>query len=150
ELQMTTDCGDLVRECEIALDGERFLVLPFRHDHFGGDYRLLGVQSIDEASERILHDVGHVFTWIGTLGGGAVLLLSVLGCRSVAKPITDLIDRLRDCEQTGQLSPDFRTHSGTREVDQLAKALNRAADAMLESRQHLNQAYLQFIETMAQ
>jgi putative nucleotidyltransferase with HDIG domain len=68
----------------------------------------------------------------------------------VARPITDLITRLRECEQTGQLSHDFQTHSGTQEVNQLAEAFNRAADAMFESQQHLNQAYLQFIETMAQ
>jgi hypothetical protein len=60
----------------------------------------------------------------------------------------DLITRL-ESEQTGQLSHDFH-HSGTQEVNQLAEAFNRAADAMLESQQHLNQAYLQFIETMAQ
>jgi putative nucleotidyltransferase with HDIG domain len=150
EPQLTTACSDFVGECEIVLSGEHFLLLPLRNDHLRGDYWLLGAQSIDEAADRILQDVGHVFTWIGALGGGAVLLLSVLGCRSVAKPITDLTNHLRDCEQTGQLSPDFSIYSGTREVDQLAKALNRAADAMLESRQNLNQAYLQFIETMAQ
>lgn len=150
EQQLGTACRDMAGECEISLNGEDYLVLPLRHSDLGEGYRLLSVQSIHEATDRILRDVGQVFSWIGASAVVVVLLLSALGSRSIAKPITDLINHLKECEQTGQLSHDFHTYSGTREVDQLAKAFNRAADAMLESQQHLDQAYLQFIETMAQ
>jgi putative nucleotidyltransferase with HDIG domain len=150
EQQLGTACRDMAGECEISLNGEDYLVLTLRHSDLGDGYGLLSVQSIHEASDRILRDVGQVFSWIGASAVVVVVFLSALGSRSVAKPITDLINHLKDCEQTGQLSHDFHTYSGTREVDQLAKAFNRAADAMLESQQHLNQAYFQFIETMAQ
>jgi putative nucleotidyltransferase with HDIG domain len=150
EQQLNSNCGGLAGECDISLNGEDYLVLSLRRSDLGGGYSLLSLHSVQEATGKILRQVGQVFSGVGALAAVAVLLLSALGSRSVAKPITDLIARLRECEQTGQLSHNFQTQSGTREVDQLAEAFNRAADAMLESQQRLDQAYLQFIETMAQ
>ena len=53
-------------------------------------------------------------------------------------------------ERTGSFLPNFPVNSTLYEVNQVAAALNRAASSIVRSRDDLDLAYLQFVETMAQ
>ena len=76
--------------------------------------------------------------------------ISLLASRGVSKPLEQLIARLKTSEAAGRLRPDFPENSPTREVNQLAASFNRAARAVELSSQKLENAYLEFVETMAQ
>jgi HD-GYP domain-containing protein (c-di-GMP phosphodiesterase class II) len=76
--------------------------------------------------------------------------LSALASKSTAKPLSDLVRHLQESERTGRLRADFQTRSSVWEVNELARAFNRAAVAIGDSQARLDRAYLEFIETMAQ
>ena len=65
------------------------------------------------------------------------------------RPIAALVQRLRESETTGLL-PDFETNTTTiHEISELTETFNRAATAVREGRDNLQQAYLEFIGSLA-
>jgi len=76
-------------------------------------------------------------------------LFSVWISRAVVKPLHALIGQLRETEREGKLPQSFITESATTEVHLLASAINRATRAVHDANEHLDSAYLEFIETMA-
>jgi HD-GYP domain-containing protein (c-di-GMP phosphodiesterase class II) len=148
--QLQVQCGTRLDGCELEIAGETYLALSVNRASLGKSYRLLSLQPINAAMDQFTRGFKPAFLLIGACSALAVLLLSVIVSRSVSRPLTNLVTHLRDSEKTGELGSDFHTRSSTREVNQLADALNRAAESVKESRQSLQEAYLQFVETMAQ
>ena len=148
--QLQAQCGRRLDGCEMEVNGETYLALAVKRASLGESYHLLSLQPIDAAMERFTRGFKPAFLVIGACSVLTVLVLSVIVSRSVSRPLTDLVTHLRDSEKTGDLGSDFHTRSSTKEVNQLADALNRAAESVKESRHSLQEAYLQFVETMAQ
>jgi len=148
--QFQAQCGRRLDGCELEVGGETYLALAVKRASLGEPYHLLSLQPIDAAMDQFTRGFKPAFLVIGACSVLTVLLLSVIVSRSVSRPLTDLVTHLRDSEKTGDLGSDFHTRSSTKEVNQLAYALNRAAESVKESRQSLQEAYLQFVETMAQ
>ncbi len=147
---LQTRCARNEDECEIEIGGETYLALPVNPANWEGAYQLLSFQSIDAAKGEFTSDFQMVFLWIGLGGVLVVLLFSKMGSRSISKPLTDLIERLRTSERAGRLNSNLTTRSPATEVNVLARAFNRAAGAVRESQEQLDEATLEFIETMAQ
>ena len=84
--------------------------------------------------------------------GGLVLAgaLAALASRSISRPLNRLTEALRQNERNGFSAPEFPRDSPLWEVNRLAEGLNRAAHSIRRSRAELDDAYLQFVETMAQ
>jgi putative nucleotidyltransferase with HDIG domain len=84
----------------------------------------------------------------------AGLILSAGLARSVSYLRTeawrDLMSAVMESERSGKLAPCFPENSPLPEVNRLSAALNRAAGSIQASQGDLEQAYLQFVETMAQ
>ena len=84
----------------------------------------------------------------------AGLILSAGLARSVSYLRTeawrDLMSAVMESERSGKLAPSFPENSPLPEVNRLSAALNRAAGSIQASQWDLEQAYLQFVETMAQ
>jgi putative nucleotidyltransferase with HDIG domain len=143
--------------CEIEIGGETYLALPVHYAGFGdgfahtqgSSYRLFSFQSIDRAMSGFTGGFAEVFLLIGFGGILAILLVSAVGSRLVSKPITALLERLKKIEQTGTLRPEFPNDSPVTEVAELAQGLNRAAEAVSDSQLKLDEATLEFVETMA-
>ena len=150
ERELQTRCARNEDECEIEIGGETYLVLPVNLANWEGAYQLLSFQSIDAAKGEFAGGFQMVFLWIGLGGVLVVLLFSRMGSRSVTKPLTDLIERLRASERAGRLNSNLTTRSPATEVNVLARAFNRAAGAVRESQEQLDGATLEFIETMVQ
>jgi len=115
--------------CELKLDGEKYLVLPLRRAGLGGEYKLLMFYSLDQAVDNFLSSLARAFAGIGEAGALLTLLLALLTSWAVTKPIQDFIARLKRSESTGELPADLPEDSGTREINLLAGAWNRAAAA---------------------
>ncbi len=115
--------------CELKLNGEKYLVLPLRRAGLGGEYKLLMFYSLDQAVDSFLSSLAQAFAGIGGAGALLTLLLTLLTSWAVTKPIQDFIARLKRSERTGELPADLPEDSGTREINLLARAWNRAAAA---------------------
>ena len=149
ESGLGTGCGSN-NGCEIEIGGENFLALPVLQANWDSPYRLYSLQSIDAATRKFTGGFGEIFLMIGVGGILAILLLSAIGSRLVSRPITGLMDRLGESERSGKLRPEFPVDSPVSEVALLAQGLNRAAEAVSDSQQKLDEATLEFVETMAQ
>ena len=150
ERQIQQRCGGGSEECEITVGGESYLTLAIQRESFGGRVRLLTFQSIDAAMSGFTKSFEGVFLGIGAGGLILVLLFSAFGARSIAKPLTKLIAQLQRSEQVDRFPTDLSTDYQAAEVNVLAKAFSRAAGAVRDSKQRLDEATEQFIETMAQ
>ena len=150
EQQLQARCGQQMDGCEISFQGETYLTLLLGRAHLGEKYKLLSLQSIDRAMGEFTHRLERVFMVIGACGVAVSVLLAAIASRSISSPLSDLIARLLESERTGRLRTDYHINSSAKEVNLLAEAFNRAARAVCESQKRLDEAYLQFIETMAQ
>lgn len=141
-------CGDQV-ECETKIAGENYLTLVSDSTQLGDGYVLRSLQSVDSVSGPLHSVLRHVFLVASFLALLSAAAISLLSSRSVAGPIAALAQRLRESEATGLL-PDFQTDAATiHEIRELTETFNRAATAVREGRDNLQQAYLEFIGSLA-
>ena len=148
---MHPDCARI--GCELRIDAEDLLVMPVastRAGSPGDDYQLLSFRSINRVMDDILNRFRTLVPVIGICTVLLAICISALASRAVSRPIKELIARLGRSEVSGTLRPDFPEDSPTREVNLLAASLNEAATVVEQSKQQLNQAYIEFLETMAQ
>jgi len=149
ESQLQSKCLHAEEGCEIRVEGETFLALPLHRVDWEGHYQLLSFQSLDAALEEFTQGFVGLFLWIGALGTMGAMLLALVGARTISQPITDLIHCLKESQESGRLRTDFPADSAVEEVNLLAAALNQAAQAVQDSQERLEQASLEFLETMA-
>jgi len=76
--------------------------------------------------------------------------LAALVSHALSRPLYGLVTRLERSQSDGSWTADFPEDSATREVNLLAAAINRAANAVTHSNERLDQAVLDFVDTMAQ
>jgi signal transduction histidine kinase len=126
--------------CDVKLNGETYLVLPLQTASFGSPYKVLMLYSLDQAVHNFLSGFAGKFTVIGFSGALLALVLALLSSWAVSKPIQDLVARLKQSEQTGQLPANVPARSHTREINLLAEALNRAAESVRRSSEELTAA----------
>jgi putative nucleotidyltransferase with HDIG domain len=62
----------------------------------------------------------------------------------------DVMKVVHESERTGKFKPDFPEDASMPEINRLSAALNNAARSIEHSHNDLDEAYLQFVETMAQ
>ncbi|MBI1956099.1 MAG: hypothetical protein HYS38_06865, partial [Acidobacteria bacterium] len=134
EGQLRTRCAEGIDRCEIEVDGEAYVMLDVDSVHEGGLY---SIQSVDAAMDEFTRGFQWLFFLIGAGGMLLVLPLSAIASRSLVKPITDLIPHLQESKRTGKFRSDFPTNSPIKEVNLLAEAFNRAAEAIGRSHQEL-------------
>lgn len=136
-------------ECETKIAGETYLTLASDSAQFGDGYVLRSLQSVDSVSGPVHSVLQHVFLVASFLALLSAAALSLFSSRSVVRPIAGLVHRLRESEATGLL-PDFETNTATiHEIRELTETFNRAATAAREGRENLQQAYLEFIGSLA-
>jgi HD-GYP domain-containing protein (c-di-GMP phosphodiesterase class II) len=142
------NCGNQ-EECETLIAGEKYLTLASDTVNFGDGYTLHSLQSVDSISRPVQRVVRQVFV-IATLGALlAAAALSFFSSRSVVRPIAAVVSSLRQSEATGNL-PSFQSTPATvHEIRELIESFTRAASALRESREKLQQAHLEFIGALA-
>jgi putative nucleotidyltransferase with HDIG domain len=87
---------------------------------------------------------------IATLGAlAAAAALSIFSSRSIVRPIATVVSSLRQSEATGSLPSFQSTPSTIHEIRELIESFSRAASALRESRENLQQAYIEFIGSLA-
>lgn len=143
-------CGDFTRDCELSISGESYLALPVRRRSLGAGVRLVSLQSVDAAASEFTRSVASLFPMIGGSGILVLILLSVVGSRSVARPLVKLVTHLRHERQQGTFPAVLPHDYEAAEVNALAQEFTRAAGAIRESERRLDEATEQFIASMTQ
>jgi HD-GYP domain-containing protein (c-di-GMP phosphodiesterase class II) len=140
--------------CQLRIDGADFLAIPLSAvaagTAFGADDRILAFQSIDAAVDEV---IGGFWKWLPAVIVATAffaLCLAATVSRALSRPLHQLVARLERSQASGRLDADFPEDSATREINLLAAAINRAATAVAHSHEQLDQAALDFVETMAQ
>lgn len=143
-------CGADARECSLTFNGSGYLALAVGSELLDEGYVIWTLHSVEAASAELLGTARRALfaSLIAMLG--AALLADVFGARAVAGPLVALIYKLREGERCGVLHADFPEQSTTQEVNELARAFNRAARAVAESKLRLDETYLEITQSMAQ
>jgi HD-GYP domain-containing protein (c-di-GMP phosphodiesterase class II) len=149
ELEASLDACQIQTECQVRLGGETYLTLPSDSVHFGNGYVLRSFQSVDSVSGPVLGVLRRVFLIAGLGAMLAAAALTFFSSRSIARPIAAVVARLREGEKTGLLPAFESKPEGIQEIGELTETFNRAATSLRESREHLQQAYVQFVESLA-
>jgi HD-GYP domain-containing protein (c-di-GMP phosphodiesterase class II) len=136
-------------ECDVKVAGETYLTLPSDSIQFGNGYMLRSFQSVDSVTGPVQNVLRRVFL-IAALGAMlAAAALTFFSARSIVRPIASVVSRLREGEETGIL-PVFQLQpTGIQEISELTSSFNRTATSLRESRESLQQAYVEFVGSLA-
>jgi signal transduction histidine kinase len=140
EKQLRNSCQNHAADCEISLNGERWLVLPMHRSGLGTDYGVVSLRSLDKAVSKFEAGFAPTLAGIGLGGIALALLFAVAASRTVSRPLGDLVRRLSESERTGELPRDLSTSSPVLEVNRLAEAFNRASESIHRSAEELRKA----------
>jgi putative nucleotidyltransferase with HDIG domain len=136
-------------QCEVQLDGARYLVMRADAAYAGPGYALYSFANLDDALADVRRALGRVFAISVCAGLCAAITVAGVSSRSIARPVAGLIEHLKRAEAAGVLAETGGSSSRIREIAELTGSFNRAAVATRESRQRLDQAYVQFIGSLA-
>jgi signal transduction histidine kinase len=140
EQQLRHSCQNHAADCEISLNGERWLVLHMHRSSLGADYGVVSLRSLDKAVSNFEAGFAPTLAGIGLCGMVLALLFAVAASRAVSRPLGDLVRRLSESERTGELPRDLSTGSPVLEVNRLAEAYNRASESIHRSAEELRKA----------
>jgi putative nucleotidyltransferase with HDIG domain len=142
------NCGNQA-ECETQVAGETYLTLAADTINFGNGYTLRSLQSVDSVNGPVQSVLRGVF-FIASLGAlFAAAALSFFSSRSIVQPIAAVVSSLRQSEETGTLPSLQSNPTSIYEIRELIESFARAAAAVRESRENLQQAYVEFIGSLA-
>ena len=139
-------------DCELRIQDQQYLSLPLGRPAGSGDdgYSLRSLQSVDAASAPLQAVLRKLFLVAGFIALAAMLGITALSSRTIARPLVDVVSHLRLSAATGEL-PEFpENRGGAQEIRDLTQGFNNAAKAVRESRERLTRAYVQFVGSLAQ
>ncbi len=136
-------------ECDVHLRDAAYVSLPMRNTLPEDGYALRTLQNVDLAIGPVKAMLHRVFLTVALGIGLLTLLVTAASSRSLVRPIAGLAARLRNTEQTGLLSQLHVKPSSIREIRELNDSFNRAAAAISDGRRHLHDAYVEFVESLA-
>jgi putative nucleotidyltransferase with HDIG domain len=142
-------------DCEVHIQDQTYLSLPLGLTAGGGGdggdgYVLRSLQNVDAASAPLQAVLQKLFLVAGFAALGAMLGISVLSSRSIARPLADVAAHLRHSAATGELPEFTDSQGGVHEIRDLTQGFNHAAKAVREGRARLTRAYVQFVGSLAQ
>lgn len=140
EKQIAEGCVQAASSCEITLGTESFVVSQLETARLGEGYRLLGFRSLDSRLHQFNAAFFRILIGVGAAGIVLALLGTLLTSYSVSQPLRHLVAQLKQSESAGELPERLTVQNGVRELDSLAAAFNRVAEAERGSRSELESA----------
>jgi putative nucleotidyltransferase with HDIG domain len=136
-------------ECDIHLRGANWISLPMQSTSVGEGYLLRSLENVDSAIAPVQSILHNLFLAVALGSVLVALLCSLISSRSIVKPIAGVVSHLRKTARTGVL-PEFESnHSSILEIRELVENYNRAAVAVREARDSLQDAYVEFVGSLA-
>jgi len=141
-------CGEN-SECEIQIGGETYVSMPMPGETPSDGYLVRSLQSLDAATGPIQAILRRAFLIAGLGALAAAVLVSGLCSRSIVRPISSVIARLRESAKTGELPLFDSGKERIQEIRDLTESFNRAAAAIRDGQEQLQRANVEFIESLA-
>jgi putative nucleotidyltransferase with HDIG domain len=138
-------CGE-TGECEIRLGGATYVSLPMQGE---AGYTVRSLENVDAAAAPIQAILSRVFLLAGLGALVAAVLVSGLASRSIVRPISAVVTRLRESAKTGELPRFDGSKERIHEIRELTESFNRAAAAIRDGQERLQSASVEFIESLA-
>lgn len=136
-------------ECDIQLRGENYMSLPVQTDSSADGFVLRSLQNVDAAVGPVRQLLRRVFLSVAFGAALVALVFSMASAGSIVRPIAKVIERLKESERTGDLAEFPANISPVREIRALSESFNRAAASIREGRENLNDAYVDFVQSLA-
>src|SRR5665213_2297251 len=139
-------------DCELRIQDQQYLSLPLGGPAGNGDdsYALRSLQNVDAASAPLQSVLRKLFLVAGFTALVAMLGISALSSRAIARPLAEVAAQLRSSAMTGELPVFPETAGGAPEISALTRGFKYAAKAGREGRERLTLAYVQFVGSLAQ
>ena len=134
-------------ECDFRMKEESWMSLPVQS--YGNEVQLLSLQNVDAATEPILSRLHKTFLFLTPVCILVVILSSLASSRSVEKPISVIVNRLRQSADSGKLLELHESASSIYEIQELSRFYNRAAASVRASGERLQGAYFEFVTSLA-
>jgi hypothetical protein len=128
------NCGEN-SECEIRLGGATYISMPMQRETSADGYAVRSLESLDAATGPIQAELHRVFLFAGLGALAAAVLVSGLSSRSIVRPISGVIDRLRESAKTGELPVFDGSKERIQEIRDLTESFNRAAASIRDGQQ---------------
>jgi HD superfamily phosphohydrolase YqeK len=136
-------------ECDIRLRGVNYMSLPMEMVTPGGGYLLRSLQDVDSATGPLHTVLRNVFVSVAILSLVVALLCSVFIAGGIGEPLAAVVGQLREAERTGLLAEFSTSPSAVHEIRELTDSFNRAAVSIRAGREGLENAYLEFVGSLA-
>ena len=150
------NCPEASAECDMHVHEEAYMSLPISEPQDG--YQLRSLQSVDAVARPIQSSLRGVFLIAGLGALAGAVLISFVTSRSIVKPITSLITRLRESAKTGELAEFdmaapraagfYNNGERTREIRELMQNFNGASAAIREAQVRLQRGTVEVIESL--
>lgn len=137
EMQVRKHCPPDNDSCEVSIGGQTFVVSQLDTAQLGSGYRLLRFRSLDAPLREFNSSFLRILVEVGAAGIFVALLCTLATSYSVSQPLRDLVAQLRRSESARALPERLTIANGVRELDALAGAFNRVADAERRSRREV-------------
>ena len=147
QIERALSACNAASECDLRIGGANWISMPMQT--YGGDYALLSFQNVDEANAPIQSRLHKVFLTLAIISVLVALLSSFGSSSSIVKPISVIVDHLRNAVRTGKLSELEPQSSTILEIQELAEIYNKAAVSVRIAGENLQSAYLQFVGSLA-
>lgn len=134
-------------ECDFRIRAANWIAMPM--ETYRGGYVLLSLQDVDAATRPIQSRLHQIFLTLAAVCVLVALLCSFGTSNSIVKPIAAIVSHLRNAVRTGKLSELETQSSSIQEIQELADIYNRAALSVRVAGENLQDAYLQFVGSLA-
>lgn len=134
-------------DCDLKLGHESFLSVPIRGLRLGNGFGIRSLESVDQAAGGMSGRLEKLFGAAGAVTLATFLIVATASARSVVRPVTALVANLRQSEISGSLAP-LSVPVGIPEIEDLARAFNRATEAATRAHSRLTVAHKEFVQAI--
>ncbi len=136
-------------ECDLRLNGAAYLSIRIQDAALGDGYILRSLQNVDSAAAPVQVVLRKVFLLASFGACLAALVFSAAASQSMVKPLDRVVSHLQRSESAGLLLEFPEAYSRIVEIRDLISSFNRAASSIRDARNRLDDAYVQFVGSLA-
>ena len=136
-------------DCDLRLRGASWISVPIQRGALGGGFELRTLENVDAAIGPLASVLHNLFVFFALASVLVAFACGMLSSRSIVKPIALVVQQLRRSAGTGVLAEFDERISSVVEIRELVDNYNTAAVAVRDARVNLQDAYVEFVGSLA-
>jgi HD-GYP domain-containing protein (c-di-GMP phosphodiesterase class II) len=151
----TAELNDALRDCppsaqcDLRLHGANWISAPVEDTALGDGFELRTLQNVDSAVGPLAVVLHNLFVFVALASVLVAFACGMLSSRSIVKPLALVVEQLRHSAGTGVLAEFDGRISSVVEIRELVDNYNQAAVAVRDARENLQDAYIEFVGSLA-